>query len=54
MKKFLLLSLFLAAFAVPVAPAFADDHYWDNGHGNDDYSAPVDEGSDGHSGSEAQ
>lgn len=51
MKKYLILGIFLASFAIPAVPAHADDHEWDNGHGNNE-TAVVDEGSDGHTGDE--
>jgi len=51
MKKYLLLCMILGAFSVPAGPAFADDHEWDNGIGN---NSQVDDGSAGHSGDDAQ
>lgn len=51
MKNYLILGIFLASFAIPAAPAHADDHEWDNGGGNNE-TAVVDEGSDGHTGDE--
>lgn len=53
MKKSLILCFLLAMFA-SVGSAFADDHDWDNGGGNNDQRrGTVDEGGS-HQGDEAQ
>lgn len=54
MKMHVLLYVLLALCVLPSASAFADDHEWDNGGGNDGQTAQVDAANDGHSGDEAQ